>query len=1616
MKKKKRTFKKVLSAILAGSLFTTSSFSHTDLWAAPQESTETQAIQQSSSVPPHQNEKKEINELRTEKSKTFLNEDGTYTTQIAETPIHYKDKEKNEWLPIKNTLKSNDQEVFNNEHAFKVSMDKKHSANSDLIEVKEDDYSIGLNPVQEGESKNTLLGNTTNGSVTNNKVTYKGIFPDAELTYSLGNDRVKEEIKINKKPNGNKAVSYSFSLNLGNLDYRQETDGSISLLNPKTGVTEYKIDKPFMYDSYKPEGYAQVNGVNTYPEEALSYDVHYEMKKKNGKLYIDVIPSTEWLNQNNRVYPVIIDPTIVKFQPTYKLADTNIRSAFPKQTGATDTTLGVGLYKDSTQSNVIRSLIQFDTTSIPRGAKVLTADLNLWLAAVSNDTNIGITLHGVTTSWTEYSASWMYADATNLWTKQGGDFNASQVATTNVGPLTSLAANYKWSLPSNMVEKWINDSSTNKGMLLKSSSETTNSYKKFISGDDTANTAYSPLLSVTYTSASRLGLEDYWTFDTHPIANGTSYTNLGTGNNVIQFTDYSLTGRANVSLDFIRTYNSKSSEGSPFGYGWSYTGSETIIDAYKTGTAIFTDADGTTHEFQYNSSSGTYSSSPGDYLTLSKQKDSSGATIGYELKDKYGYITHFDIVSNDDQVSITKAIISYEQDLHGNKISYKHAATGNLTEIIDPSGRAITFTYDADGMVDYAMLDGRKTDYTYQNGKLVTVDQYSDDGTYSRTQFGYGGNYIKTIFDPNNRLTTFTYDQEYLSAVQEPSSEGSGSDPSERPATTYHYDINQHTADVTDPNGNTTYYTLNSNYVAETIKDASGASTKYALDSNYNVTEITNPDGTITHRSYDDKGNILSETDESGNVTDYVYDGLSHMIKETDPNRNITTYTYTDQGDLETVVDPKQQVTKYEYDNYGNLKSVTNPNQSIETYSYDDKGNDVKSIRDAAGNTTTVVTDSVGNILSETDGNQNQTTYQYDKLSRLQQVTDAAGNTTKYIYDYSGNLIQSINAKQQTTGYSYNGLNQVMKETNSLGESTVSAYDSNGNLTQTTNSNGNIISNTYTSLNQLKTVTADGQEKWAYQYNDNGEIVNVNNGARAFTYKANGLVASETDRGNTKTYSYNANNQLEDFLYSAGTTSSGLHYGYSALNQLTDISRDGTNLVNYQYNQVGDLAQADRTNGIVTKIGYNQGNQLETYGDYTSAGAPIREYAYTYDSNGNVKTITTPTGNTSYDYDKRNQLEQETLPNGTNIHYSYDSLGNRTEKTVTSNGTSVTTKYTYNDGNQLVSVGDQEYRYDADGNLVDDGNWTYIYDAFDQLIEIKDNSGKSIFKASYDEQGRRTQVIAASGITKYFYDGNQVIYETDENNQVTTQYVWDDNNNPVAMIKNGETYFYHLNRHGDVVSLTDTTGKEVAHYEYDGWGNIIEQSGVMAEDNPYRYGGYRYDLTTKMYYLIARYYDPEVGRFLSVDPVIPSMYAPITQNEYVYANNNPVMLNDPNGTSAGGIFAIAGGLAVADGPVPIGDILGASLVVGYGIYSTYRWITKPSKTRSPNPPAARKKFPTKKAAKEAAKKAGKGKEPIHHPDGEFGPHYHPDVPLPKSSKTPKQPNPHDHYYYPKSRK
>ena len=208
-----------------------------------------------------------------------------------------------------------------------------------------------------------------------------------------------------------------------------------------------------------------------------------------------------------------------------------------------------------------------------------------------------------------------------------------------------------------------------------------------------------------------------------------------------------------------------------------------------------------------------------------------------------------------------------------------------------------------------------------------------------------------------------------------------------------------------------------------------------------------------------------------------------------------------------------------------------------------------------------------------------------------------------------------------------------------------------------------------------------------------------------------------------------------------------------------------------------------------------------------------------------------------------------------------------------------------------------------------------------------------IISFCYKEDGRRIQKKVNGVVTNYHYQGDSlnVLYETDASGNVVRSYIYGENGQLLAMKKGNASYFYHYNAHGDVIALTDAQGNIAARYQYDTWGNILSQSGSLADENPYRYAGYQYDRETGLYYLIARYYHPTHGVFLSLDPDPGDADDILTQNGYTYANNNPVMLVDPDGHFVW--IAINAGFAAYDGYKAFkkGGWKAAAIAVGVGL-------------------------------------------------------------------------------------
>ena len=153
-----------------------------------------------------------------------------------------------------------------------------------------------------------------------------------------------------------------------------------------------------------------------------------------------------------------------------------------------------------------------------------------------------------------------------------------------------------------------------------------------------------------------------------------------------------------------------------------------------------------------------------------------------------------------------------------------------------------------------------------------------------------------------------------------------------------------------------------------------------------------------------------------------------------------------------------------------------------------------------------------------------------------------------------------------------------------------------------------------------------------------------------------------------------------------------------------------------------------------------------------------------------------------------------------------------------------------------------------------------------------------------------------------------------------------------------KVYLYRKNVQGDITHIYRKDGNkdlvEVAHYAYDAWGNtqILSETDKIGSLNPFRYRGYYFDIETKLYYLISRYYDPETCRFISADGI--EYLDPETLgglNLYAYCCNNPVMGYDPEGTWNWGKFwkvlKVIASVAIVVGAVAV-SIMTAGTAVG----------------------------------------------------------------------------------------
>jgi len=726
----------------------------------------------------------------------------------------------------------------------------------------------------------------------------------------------------------------------------------------------------------------------------------------------------------------------------------------------------------------------------------------------------------------------------------------------------------------------------------------------------------------------------------------------------------------------------------------------------------------------------------------------------------------------------------------------------------------------------------------------------------------------------------------------------------------YTYDTKGNILTATDALGYVTTNTYDtSNNLLSVSKPIGGgvnALTSYTYNSFGEILTTTDPLGNVTTNTYDSHGNLLTVTTPAPNgstaasVTTFTYNTLGELLTIKDPLNNVTTLTYFPTGLINTITDPQNNVTTYGYDAHGNRTSVTDALSHQTTFTYDSMDRLTK-ITYPDTTTTQFAYDYRGRRTSVTDQNGKVTTYAYDDADRLTTVTDAAtpGNVTTYGYDTESNLTSIQDANSRTTSFNYDAFGRVTKTTFPSGYIETYGYDADNNLTGKTDRKNQTITYTYDQLNRLLQKAYPDNTAVNYTYDNDSRLIQVSDptGTYQFTFDNMGRLTQATTqytfltgRNFTASYSYDAASNRTSFT---DPENGATGYVYDTLNRLQTLTPPAaftaTGNFGFTYDALSRRTQMTRPNGLKSIYAYDNLSRLLSV-LHQSGSTTLDGASYTVDNAGNRRSKTDQLAavTSNYTYDPIYELTQVTQGVNTTESYTYDPVGNR----LSSLGVS---PYSNNASNELTSIPGTTYTYDNNGNtltkVVGSNTTSYTWDFENRLssVTLPGSGGTVSFK--YDPFGRRIYKSSSNGTSIYVYDDDNLIEETNAAGAVVARYTQtaDRLDEPIAMLRSSATSYYHADGLGSVTSLSNAAGSLAQTYTFDAFGKQTASSGSLT--NPFQYTGREFDGETSLYFYRARYYDPNVGRFVSEDPIGYKGGA----NYYRYVGNNGLNLTDPTG-------------------------------------------------------------------------------------------------------------------------
>ncbi|MEU3355709.1 putative T7SS-secreted protein [Streptomyces sp. NPDC037389] len=994
----------------------------------------------------------------------------------------------------------------------------------------------------------------------------------------------------------------------------------------------------------------------------------------------------------------------------------------------------------------------------------------------------------------------------------------------------------------------------------------------------------------------------------------TDPVDLATGKMFLPQTDVLLPGA--LPLSFVRHVRSGYQVGRWLGPSWASTADQRLeIDSEGV---VFVCEDGMLLSYPHPVPGVPTLPTHGPRRPLSRTDDG-----GYAITDPISGRTSY-FAPYDDGLALLEQI----SDRNGHWITFEYEADGTPTAIAHSAGQRIAVTTEsgritalhlvgaaADGsnaeMIRYGYTDGDLTDIVNSSGKPL--------------RFGYDERGRVTSWtDRNGSHYSYTYDDQDRCVFEGGAAghmrvgiEYGEPDPESGLRTTtltnalghtWHHVFNDALQPVaqTDPLGATTLMRWDRRNHLLSRTDPLGRTTEYRYDVDGRLTTVVRPDGreatatynalglpeTVTafdgsawHHTYDGSGNRTSATDPAGAVTQYTYDEAGHPASVTDALGNTSRVRCDASGLVTEVVDPLDGVTSYRRDGFGRVTAVIDPLGAMTRMQWSVEGRLLRRV-DPDGAEQSWTYDGEGNSTAHTDALGNVTTYEYTHFDKLAAQTGPDGVRYEFTHDPLLQLTRVTNPQGLEWSYSYDPAGRLTVETDFDGRTLTYAHDPAGRLTSRTNALGQTIAYDHDVLGRVVAKDADGVVT-TYAHDAAGRLLEAVGPDATLTYSRDrlGRVKSETMNGRTLTFAYDLLGRRTRRVTPGGAVST---WAYDAAGRRTSLTASG-HVFDIEHDAAGREIARHFGEGVTLTHEWDAAGRLTSQ---TLAGTEEHlRRNYTYRRDGHLTAVDDRT----FELDTVGRVTTVTAP-GWQERYAYDDAGNQTDAAWPSDhpGTDAQGPRTYT-GTRITRAGGIRYEHDEQGRVVlrqkvrlsrKPDTWRYEWDAEDRLRSVITPDGAR-WRYLYDPLGRRIakqRLDESGGVLEqadFTWDGptltEQTTVSSDLPNPVTL--TWDhDGLRPVAQTERIsaadasqaeiDSRFFAIvtDLVGTPSELVDESGDIAWRTRTTLWGTTTWASDSTAY-TPLRFPGQYYDPETGLHYNFHRYYDPETARYASADPL-----------------------------------------------------------------------------------------------------------------------------------------------------